>query len=37
MTKATIRMQRSFIRLLKGMLTAWDEWLNEQEGIEKKF
>lgn len=29
MQLATVRFQKHLIRLLRGMLTAWEEWLNE--------
>lgn len=28
MSPATLKFQHSLIRLLKGMLSAWEEWLN---------
>ncbi len=27
MTPATIRLHETLIRLLKGVITAWEEWL----------
>ena len=33
MDKATIILQREFIRLLKGMLKAWETWIDDKEGI----
>ena len=33
MNKSTLLLQRTLIRLAKGMLTAWERWLDELEGI----
>ena len=31
MSKTTVKFHRTLIRLLKGVLTAWEEWLDHQE------
>lgn len=31
MRPATLKLHRALIRLAKGMLTAWEEWVNESE------
>ena len=31
MSPATEKFQLSLIRLLKGMLSAWEEWIHSQE------
>lgn len=30
MSKATRKLHETLIRLAKGMITAWEEWLNSQ-------
>lgn len=35
MTVSTKKLQEKLIRLVKGLITAWEEWLNEQEVTEK--
>lgn len=36
MQLATVRFQKHLIRLLRGVLTAWEEWLNEVTPGEKR-
>lgn len=36
MKQPTIRFQKRLIELLKGMLKAWDEWLDDMGGIDLK-
>lgn len=31
MKPATIKLNKSLIRLAKGMISAWDEWIKEKE------
>lgn len=31
--KATITLHQKLIRLLKGMITAWEEWLKGQDDM----
>jgi hypothetical protein len=33
MTPATITLHEKLIRLLKGMLSAWEEWLDDQRRL----
>jgi hypothetical protein len=30
MSPATLELQHTIIRLLRGMLTAWEKWLSQQ-------
>jgi hypothetical protein len=32
--QASIKLHESLIRLAKGMITAWEEWLNYKKGKE---
>lgn len=32
MDAATLALHRQLIRLVKGMVTAWEEWLTAKEG-----
>lgn len=36
MTLATVKFQRHLIRLLRGVLSAWEEWLSEVNPGEKR-
>jgi len=31
MSKATIKLHETLIRLAKGMISAWENWLKEQQ------
>ncbi len=31
MSKATLKLHETLIRLAKGMITAWETWLKEQQ------
>ena len=31
MKQPTIRFQRTLIKLLRGMLTAWEEWVDDND------
>lgn len=31
MNAATIELHRTLIRLLKGVITAWERWLDQQQ------
>jgi len=31
MSQATIKLNESLIRLAKGMIKAWEEWINEKK------
>lgn len=35
MTPATKDLHTTIIRLLKGILGAWERWLKQQQGIER--
>jgi hypothetical protein len=32
MDKATLALHRQLIRLVKGMVSAWEEWVNAKAG-----
>jgi len=32
-TQATIKLHESLIRLAKGMISAWEEWLKEKKKV----
>lgn len=36
MDTSSITLHRTLIRLARGMITAWEEWVNRQQGVEAR-